>query len=114
MKLKTKFSRLLYFVKSNKITFYLWYRLYRKTRGVKINWFNKDTVFLIDGYPRSGNTFIQMLIKNVFGGIETVHLLHGVEDPLLAGIDLPVAVGVDAKTVIVPRHAHNDKHGGAR
>ena len=78
MKIKAKFSRLLDFVKSNKITFYLWYRLYRKNRGVKINWFNKDTVFLIDGYPRSGNTFIQMLIKNVFGGIETVHHLHSI------------------------------------
>ncbi|MFT7072180.1 MAG: hypothetical protein ACJAX3_001156 [Patiriisocius sp.] len=33
-------------------------------------------MFLIDGYPRSGNTFAQMLVKNVFSGVETVHHFH--------------------------------------
>lgn len=56
----------------------LWFHLYRKNRGVKIGYFNDSTKLLLDGYPRSGNTFVTSLIKNIFGNDTFVHHFHAI------------------------------------
>lgn len=65
-------------VKSNPILFELWYHLYRKNRGVKIGYFNSKTSFLLDGYPRSGNTFFAGLCKRIFNSDEFIHHFHAI------------------------------------
>lgn len=78
-------QRAINYVKTNKYTFRLWYRLYLiKYRGKIKTWFSEKTAFYIDGYPRSGNTFMQMLIKNVFADTETVHHFHSIGSLRLA------------------------------
>lgn len=62
--------------KSNKVI-YVWHKQLLKIGG-RQNWFQKSTTFLIDGYPRSGNTYLHMLIKNVFRGADFVHHFHAV------------------------------------
>jgi hypothetical protein len=62
--------------KSNPFLFKLWYFFYRKHRGVPINWFNNEIVFLLDGYPRSSNTFFAELSKRVFGENVFIHHFH--------------------------------------
>lgn len=65
-------------IKSNPYFFALWYHLYRQNRGVKINYFSSKTTFLLDGYPRSGNTFFSGLCKNIFGEQSFVHHFHAI------------------------------------
>jgi hypothetical protein len=45
---------------------------------VPIGFFSTATLLYIDGYPRSGNTFAQFLIKKVWPNLETVHHFHAV------------------------------------
>lgn len=65
-------------LKSNIFLFKLWFHFYRKKRGVKPRYFNKNTKFYLDGYPRSGNTFALSLIKGVFGEEVFVGHLHAI------------------------------------
>lgn len=65
-------------VKQNIFLYRLWFYLYRKNRGVKISFFGADTSLYVDGYPRSGNTFLVHLIKNIFPGINMVHHFHAI------------------------------------
>ena len=67
---------------------------------MKINWFSKKTVFFYDGYPRSGNTFLQMLIKNVYDKIDVVHHFHSI-----GAIKVALAKGVP--TFIIYRDPKN-------
>jgi len=50
--------------------------LYRRYRGVEINWFHSNTKFLLDGYPRSGNTYFSGLSKKVFNPEIFIHHFH--------------------------------------
>lgn len=65
-------------VSRNTYLFTAWYHLIRKHRGVSINYFSKDTTLYIDGYPRSGNTFLIHLCKDVFPNQNLVHHLHAI------------------------------------
>ncbi|MEX0967263.1 MAG: hypothetical protein WD077_08490 [Bacteroidia bacterium] len=65
-------------VKSNPVLFWLWYHLYRKHRGVRVNWFKKESSFYFDGFPRSGNTFGIFLIRSIWPQLHVVHHLHAV------------------------------------
>ena len=65
-------------LKSNTFLFKLWFHLYRKNRGLKSSYFNKNTEFYLDGYPRSGNTFAVSLIKSIYGKESIVHHLHAI------------------------------------
>lgn len=65
-------------VESNPFLFNIWYHLYRKNRGVKVNYFNPKIMFLLDGYPRSGNTFATSLVKKIFGKEVLIHHLHAI------------------------------------
>lgn len=71
-------AKLLLHAKSNKYLFICWYLLYRKNAGLQINWFNNDTRLYFDGYPRSGNTFAQMLLKKVYQDLDFVHHFHSI------------------------------------
>jgi len=64
--------------KENKYLFWLWFTVYRKNKGTKISYINKDTNIYIDGYPRSGNTFFIHLVKELFPFINSVHHLHAI------------------------------------
>lgn len=80
-------------IKSNPFLFSLWYHFYRKHRGVKINYFNSETKFLIDGYPRSGNTFAVSLTKNIFNEKNFLHHFHAIA-PIKISLnkDIPVFI----------------------
>lgn len=65
-------------LKTQPVLFKIWYHLYRKHKGVKINYFNSKTKFLLDGYPRSGNTFFTGLSKSIFGKEEFIHHFHAI------------------------------------
>ena len=65
-------------IKSNPTLFTLWFYLYRKNRGVKIDFFTKETILCIDGYPRSGNTFCLFLIRKLWPDLKIVHHLHAI------------------------------------
>jgi len=64
--------------KQNPVIYRLWYLLYRRNTGVRIQWFNAGTALYVDGYPRSGNTFAQFLIKNLWPAVEFVHHFHAI------------------------------------
>lgn len=63
-------------IKSNPLLFKIWYYVYRKNRGLKINYFNSQTNFMLDGYPRSGNTFFAGLCKKAFNQDNFIHHFH--------------------------------------
>lgn len=65
-------------IKQNVFLYKLWFYLYRKNRGIKISFFGPETSLYVDGYPRSGNTFLVHLIKNIFPDISMVHHFHAV------------------------------------
>lgn len=65
-------------IKNNRLLFWFWYHLYRKRRGVFIDWFKSNSILYVDGYPRSGNTFFLHLIRNIYPGIHFVHHFHAI------------------------------------
>lgn len=65
-------------IKSSPFLFFLWYHLWRKNRGVKIEYFNKQTVLYLDGYQRSGNTYSLHLIKTIWPSIKFIHHFHAI------------------------------------
>ena len=65
-------------LKSNTFLFKLWFHLYRNKRGLKPSYFNENTKFYLDGYPRSGNTFAVSLTSGIFGRESIVHHLHAI------------------------------------
>ena len=60
----------------NVFLYKLYFHLYRKHRGIRPNWFKSKTKIYYDGYPRSGNTFLHHLFRNIFPDIHTVHHHH--------------------------------------
>ena len=65
-------------LKSNIFLFKLWFYLYRKNRGLNPSFFNENTMFYLDGYPRSGNTFAVSLSSSIYGREFIVHHLHAI------------------------------------
>lgn len=65
-------------LKSNLVLFKIWYYLYRKHRGSKINYVSASTELYFDGYPRSGNTFGVYLIKTLWPELQIVHHFHAI------------------------------------
>ena len=93
-------------IKSNPFLFKLWFELYRKNRGVKINYFNHKIKFLLDGYPRSGNTFAASLVKYIFGKDVFVHHFHAIA-PIKIALrkDIPVYILIrDPKEAITSNY----------
>jgi len=93
-------------IKSNPFLFKLWFELYRKNRGVEINYFNHKTKFLLDGYPRSGNTFAASLVKYIFGKDVFVHHFHAIA-PIKIALrkDIPVFILIrDPKEAITSNY----------
>jgi hypothetical protein len=65
-------------IKSYPIFYILWFYLIRKNRGDKVEFFNRSTSFLMDGYQRSGNTFAVFLIKRIIPDARFIHHLHAI------------------------------------
>jgi hypothetical protein len=65
-------------VKRYPIPFRMWYFLYRRNTGVTIPWFSARTALFVDGYPRSGNTFLRFLIGELWPSMEFVHHFHAI------------------------------------
>jgi hypothetical protein len=65
-------------LKSNTFLFKLWFHLYRKKKGLKPSYFNENTKFYLDGYPRSGNTFAVSLTSDIYGRESIAHHLHAI------------------------------------
>lgn len=68
-----------------KIWFYLLYNsriwfyfVQGKINKIRIHWFSKDTQLYYDGFPRSGNTYLQYLVNLVWPYLEAVHHLHAI------------------------------------
>lgn len=76
-------------IKQNVFLYKLWFYLYRKNFGTNISFFKPDTALYIDGYPRSGNTFLVHLVKTIFPDISMVHHFHAV-----APIKIALAKGI--------------------
>lgn len=62
----------------NKLLYTLYFHFYRKHRGIRPSWFNAETKIYYDGYPRSGNTYLHHLFRNLFSDNYSVHHLHKV------------------------------------
>ena len=93
-------------IKSNPFLFKLWFELYRKNRGVEISYFNHKIKFLLDGYPRSGNTFAASLVKYIFGKDVFVHHFHAIA-PIKIALrkDIPVFILIrDPKEAITSNY----------
>ena len=93
-------------IKSNPLLYNLWFYLYRKNRGVSINYFNHKINFLLDGYPRSGNTFAASLVKFIYGKEVFVHHFHAIA-PIKIALrkDLPVFILIrDPKEAITSNY----------
>ena len=93
-------------IKSNPFLFKLWFELYRKNRGVEISYFNHKTKFLLDGYPRSGNTFAASLVKYIYGKDVFVHHFHAIA-PIKIALrkDIPVFILIrDPKEAITSNY----------
>ena len=59
----------------------LWFTLYRSRRGVPVTRPSRSASLHLDGYPRSGNTFLTNLIRHAFPALrsnELVHHLHSI------------------------------------
>jgi len=78
-------------IKRNPMLFRLWYELYRKNTGAPITWFSPATELYIDGYPRSGNTFAQFLIQNLWPELHVVHHFHAIA-PIKIALDKGIPV----------------------
>lgn len=93
-------------VSENKLLYSLYFHFYRKYRGIRPKWFTKKTKVYYDGYPRSGNTFLHHLFRNVFKDIESVHHLHKIAPIKIAFLkNLPVFVLVrDPKEAITSNY----------
>lgn len=65
-------------IRSNSVLFYFWFHLYRRWKGVRIKFFSRTTKFLLDGYPRSGNTFITHIAKHLLGEDIFIHHFHAI------------------------------------
>ena len=78
--------------KNYPIPFIFWYYGYRKHKGVKISWFTRKTRLFVDGFPRSGNTFIiHLLRKNLLNRDEIVDHFHKIAGIKVAiFLNLPV------------------------
>jgi hypothetical protein len=73
--MKTQLKKI---VSSNILLYYLWFILVRKRKGLDIDFFRRDTDVFIDGYARSGNTFIIHLVRSLLPELNSVHHLHAV------------------------------------
>ncbi|MCB0540140.1 MAG: hypothetical protein KDE33_21670 [Bacteroidetes bacterium] len=47
-----------------------------KGNKIRINWFSNGTQLYYDGFPRSGNTYLQHLVNQVWPHLKAVHHLH--------------------------------------
>lgn len=80
-------------ISTNIILYYLWFKIVRKRKGLDISFFQLDTDVYIDGYPRSGNTFLIHLVKGLFPNLKLAHHLHLVAPIKIALLlDLPVFI----------------------
>ena len=77
--------------------FYLWYKLYRSKKKLKPKWFNKETTFYFDGYPRSGNTYMIFLMKEIYDEKNIIHHFHTIAP-------LKVALKKKIKSLIIIRN----------
>lgn len=81
----------------NEIGYWLYLNLYRKHRGIKPGLPIKGTDLHIEGYPRSGNTFAQNLLKSTIiknnPKLEIAHHCHATASLKLSQkFDVPTAV----------------------
>lgn len=80
-------------VSGNMVLYYLWFKFVRQRTGLSIGFFDQDTNVYIDGYPRSGNTFLIHLTKQLLSGLNSVHHLHKIAPIKIAIVkDLPVFI----------------------
>jgi hypothetical protein len=63
-------------IKDNAFLYLLYFHIVRKHRGIKPPWFTNNTDIYFDGYPRTGNTFLSHLLRNVLYNLKSVHHLH--------------------------------------
>lgn len=81
------------YVSNNIFLYYLWFKLVRQRKGINVDFFQKDTDVYIDGFPRSGNTFIIHMVKCLIPELKLVHHLHAVAPVKIAFLlDLPVFI----------------------
>lgn len=56
----------------------IYFHVIRKHRGITPVYFNSETDYYFDGYPRSGNTYFGHLVLNIFPEKNAVHHLHSI------------------------------------
>lgn len=80
---------------NNMVLYWLWFYLVRKRKGLEATFFQRDTDVYIDGYPRSGNTFIIYLINRVLPELNVIHHLHAV-----APIKIALLLGIPTLIIV--------------
>lgn len=90
-------------VLNNIFLYKIWFYGYRKRNGDIVRLPSSGDDYYLDGYPRSGNTFITSLLKNIFPKKKFAHHLHSVAGLKLAlNLKLPVFIIIrDPKNAIV-------------
>jgi len=81
--------------KRNVFLYKLWFFLIRNNRGIRVPFFNSSTQLYVDGYPRSGNTFLVYLIRETYPPIKMVHYLH-----VIASLKIPLAKKIPTYIIV--------------
>jgi hypothetical protein len=97
--MKTKISILLSGLLSNTFMYRLYFHLYRSRRGDPVSLPKSTDDFFFDGYPRSGNTYVINLIRNVY--IDN-NLMYSSHLHSIAG--LKIALHKKLKPLVIIRH----------
>ena len=82
---------------TNPYLYFIWFKIYRSNRGLKIKWFNNQSKIFFDGYPRSGNTFLAHLMRAIYNDKNIIHHFHAVAP-------LKIALNKNIKSVIIIRN----------
>ena len=79
------------FISRNKSLYTAYYHLYIRHKYKRLPWFSKETQIYYDGYPRSGNTFLDYIFRNVFKKIKSTHHFHKIA-PIKIAFDKQIPV----------------------
>lgn len=90
-------------VRQQPMLYKIWFVSYRQNRGTTIDFFSKKTRLLIDGYPRSGNTYFVFLVKKLFPEVHFVHHFHAIA-PIKIALSKNIPVVILLRDPVVLSH----------
>ena len=82
--------------KSNPLLYKLWFYSQKNKLSSNIKLPDKFDDYYFDGYPRSGNTYIQGLFNHIFHYKKSAHHLH-----VIAGIKIAKSAGINPILIVI-------------